>query len=72
MPPGVLVHFPEPDPPKIVDRPAERPARGEEYPPGWTVADYSLIQGDLDGEEYAYEVWVIALLAPSQATLFPQ
>jgi hypothetical protein len=32
--------------------------------PGWTVADYHLAMGDWDGEEFAYEVWVVPLLDP--------
>jgi hypothetical protein len=64
MPSRVLVHLPDPEPPKLADRPRERPARGEEYPRGWTVADYQLQRGTWDGEEYAYEVWVIPLLEP--------
>ena len=42
--------------------PERRPARGEEFPPGWTVADYNLARGDLDGEEFEYEVWVVPLI----------
>lgn len=62
MPSRVLVHLPPPEPPQLVDRPPRRPARGEEFPIGWTVADYQLERGDFAGEEYAYEVWVIPLL----------
>ena len=62
MPSRVLVHLPPPEPPQLVDRPPRRPARGEEFPIGWTVADYQLERGEFGGEEYAYEVWVIPLL----------
>lgn len=62
MPSRVLVHLPPPDPPRLAERPLKRPARGEEYPTGWTVADYQLEQGDWDGVEYAYEVWVVPLI----------
>jgi hypothetical protein len=62
MPSRVLVHPPPPDPPRLVDRPPRRPARGEEFPTGWTVADYQLERGEFEGDEYAYEVWVVALL----------
>lgn len=64
LPPRVLVHLPEPEPPQLVDRPLVRPARGEEFLPGWTVADYQLERGDFDGDESAYEVWVVPLLDP--------
>jgi hypothetical protein len=64
MPSRVLVHLPEPEPPTLVDRPPARPARGEEFPPGWTVADFHLVRGDWNGEEFAYEVWVVPLLDP--------
>ena len=62
MPSRVLVHLPPPEPPRLVDRPPRRPARGEEFPIGWTVADYQLERGEFAGEEYAFEVWVIPLL----------
>ena len=62
MPSRVLVHSPPPDPPRLVDRPPRRPARGDEFPTGWTVADYQLERGEFEGEEYAYEVWVVPLL----------
>ena len=62
MPSRVLVHLPPPEPPRLVDRPRRRPARGEEFPTGWTVADYQLERGEFAGEEYAYEVWVVPLL----------
>ena len=62
MPSRVLVHLPEPEPPQLVDCPPRRPARGEEFPTGWTVADYHLVVGDHDGETIEYEVWVIPLL----------
>ena len=58
----VLIHLPEPEPPQLVDGPPQRPARGEEFPTGWTVADYHLERRDLDGEEIAYEVWVVPLI----------
>ena len=63
MPSRVLLHLPPPEPPRLVDRPPRRPARGEEFPAGWTVADYQLERGEFAGEEYAFEVWVIPLLA---------
>jgi len=65
MPSRVLVHLPDPEPPTLADRPPQRPARGEEFPEGWTVADYQLQRGEWNGEEYAYEIWVIPLLAES-------
>ena len=55
----VLVHLPEPEPPLFVDAPPKRPARGEEFPEGWMVADYNLTLGDFEGREYDYEVWVV-------------
>jgi hypothetical protein len=64
MPSRILVHPPPPEPPHLVDRPPRRPARGEEFPVGWTVADYQLQRGEFEGEEYAYEVWVVPLLGP--------
>ena len=64
MPTRVLIHLPDPDPPQLVDRPDRRPARGEEFPTGWTCADYQLERGDFEGQEYAYEVWVVPLLEP--------
>ena len=60
----VLVHLPEPHPPALVDRPSTRPARGEEFPSGWMVADYNLALGDFEGREYAYEVWVVPFVEP--------
>ena len=62
MPSRVLVHWPDPEPPTLVDRPPNRPDRGEECPTGWIVANYSLIRGDWKNEEFAYEVWVIPRL----------
>ena len=59
MPSRVLVHLPDPRLPEVVQTPERRPARGEEFPPGWTVADYNLARGDLDGQEFEYEVWVV-------------
>jgi hypothetical protein len=60
MPSRVLVHFPEPDPPRVVDcMLSRRPARGEEFPEGFTVADYHLAIGELAGERFEYEVWVV-------------
>ncbi len=60
MPSRVLVHFPEPDPPRVVECPLpRRPARGEEFPAGYTVADFNLAVGDFQGERYAYELWVV-------------
>jgi hypothetical protein len=67
MPPRVVVHLPPPEPPQLADRPPHRPARGEEFPAGWTVADYQLQRGDLAGQEYEYEVWVIPLLDPGSS-----
>jgi hypothetical protein len=64
MPSRVLVHLPDPEPPRVVESPPRRPARGEEFPAGWTVADYNLAIGDHDGEVIAYEVWVVPLLDP--------
>jgi hypothetical protein len=63
MPSRVLVHLPPPEPPRLVDRPPRRPARGEEFPTGWTVADYQLERGEFGGYEYEFEVWVVPLLA---------
>ena len=63
MPSRVLVHLPPPEPPRLVDCPPRRPARGEEFPAGWTVADYQLERGEFAGEEYVFEVWVLPLLA---------
>ena len=57
----VLVHLPEPEPPTLVDRPPERPARGDEFPSGWKVADYNLALGEYGGRQYDYEVWVVPL-----------
>ena len=63
MPSRVLVHFPEPATPKVVDRsPPDRPAIGEEFLPGWKACDYNLVRGNWDGEEYRYEVWVMPRL----------
>ena len=64
MPSRVLIHLPDPEPPQLVDRPPLRPARGDEFPTGWTVADYQLERRDVDGEEIAYEVWVVPLIDP--------
>ena len=64
MPSRILVHLPDPEPPRVVEAPPRRPARGEEFPPGWTVADYNLAIGDFEGETIAYEVWVVPLLDP--------
>jgi len=71
MPSRVLVHPPPPDPPRLVDRPPRRPARGEEFPTGWTVADYQLERGEFAGEEYAYEVWVVPLLPVDEGPAMP-
>ena len=68
MPSRVLVHLPPPEPPLLVDCPPRRPARGEEFPAGWTVADYQLERGEFAGEEYAFEVWVIPLLARDEGS----
>lgn len=62
MPSRVLIHFPEPHPPRLVEGPPKRPARGEEFPVGWTIADYHLVRGDFQGEEYDYEVWITPLI----------
>jgi hypothetical protein len=62
VPPRVLVHLPHPEPPRLEALPQRRPARGEEFPPGWTVADYNLAVGDHEGEAVAYEVWVVPLI----------
>jgi hypothetical protein len=60
MPSRVLVIYPEPATPQVVDRAAEkRPIRGEEFPPGWRLCDYDLIRGEWNGEEYVYEIWVM-------------
>ena len=55
----VLVHLPEPDPPRLIDKPPRRPAVGEELFPGWTACDYSMIRGEFAGELYEYEVWAV-------------
>lgn len=55
----ILVHLPQPAPPRLIDKPATRPPIGEELLPGWKVCDYSLIRNDLGGEEYEYEAWVM-------------
>ena len=67
MPSRVLVHYPEPAPPTLVDRPEGKPVRGAEYPPGWTIADFNLVRGDWAGEEHASEVWVVPLVRDSVA-----
>ncbi len=59
MPQRVLVHLPPPDPPQIADRPPQRPARGEEFPTGYMVADYNLAIGVWNGEPIQWEVWVV-------------
>lgn len=59
MPSRILIHPPEPEPPRLVDRPPIRPSIGEELLPGWKACEYSLIRGDFDGEKYEYEVWVM-------------
>ena len=69
MPSRVLVHQPPPAPPELAAPPPRRPARGEEFPPGWTVADYNLVPGDFRGEEYDYEVWVVPLLDDTPRSL---
>ena len=72
MPSRVLVHLPAPEPPQVVGVPERRPARGEEFPTGWTVADYNLARGDFDGQEFEYEVWVVPLLEERESeTLTP-
>ena len=69
MPSRVLVQYPPPAPPELAESPPRRPARGEEFPPGWTVADYDAIPGDLGGEEYEYEVWVVPLIDDTPRSL---
>lgn len=59
MPSRVLVHLPEPQSPILVDRPPQRPQQGDEFPPGWTTADFNLVRGEHEREEYAYELWVL-------------
>src|SRR5262245_53764814 len=62
MPSRVLVHYPEPAPPKVEPLPdGERPAIGAEFLPGWKACDYNLARGEWDGEEYRYEVWVMPI-----------
>ena len=55
----ILVHLPEPNPPRLIDCPSRRPAVGEELLPGWKACDYSLIRNEFHGEPYEYEVWVM-------------
>ena len=64
MPSRILVHLPDPEPPRVVEAPpaSSCPRRG--VPPGSTVADYNLAIGDFEGETIAYEVWVVPLLDP--------
>jgi len=60
MPSRVLVHFPEPASPELVElSTSSRPTRGEEFPPGWTVCDLHLVPGELDGRQFAFEIWVM-------------
>ena len=60
MPSRVLVHLPEPATPTIADlSSSERPARGDEFPDGWTVCDYNLVAGVFEEEPYDFEVWVM-------------
>jgi hypothetical protein len=59
MPSRILIHPPEPDPPRLAALPPKRPAVGDLLLPGWKACDYSLIRGDFDGEEYEYEVWIM-------------
>jgi hypothetical protein len=69
MPSRVLVHFPEPAAPALVELSLpSRPNRGEEFPTGWTVCDLQLVPGELEGLEFAFEVWVMPRSAePSEA-----
>jgi len=69
MPSRVLVHYPEPAPPEVVDRPEGKPVRGTEYPPGWTIADFLLERREIDGVEIAYELWVVPLIQDEVADL---
>ena len=69
MPSRVLIHLPDPEPPQLVDLPPQRPARGEEFPPGCIVADYHLAIGEHQGEPIAYEVWVVPLIDVGDAKL---
>ena len=62
MPSRVLVIYPEPAPPKLEPAPvSERPTVGTEFSPGWKACDYRLEAGVWDGDEYAYEVWVMPI-----------
>jgi hypothetical protein len=69
MPSRVLVHFPEPAAPELVELSVpSRPKRGEEFPTGWTVCDLQLVAGELDGQAFAFEIWVMPRSAdPSEA-----
>jgi hypothetical protein len=60
MPSRLLIHIPSDSPSRVVDsRRHGRPAGGEESPPGSTGADHTLVAGDFEGEDYAYEVRVV-------------
>jgi len=59
MPSRVLVHFPEPAAPALVELSSPRPKRGDELPSGWTVCDLHLVRGEFEGREYRFEVWVM-------------
>jgi hypothetical protein len=61
MPTRVLIHRPNPEPPQLIDRPDRRPARGEEFPTGWMIADFNLAIGEWHGEPIAWEAWVVPL-----------
>jgi len=68
MPSRVLVHFPEPAAPVLVELSFARPTRGDEFPTGWTVCDLHLVSGEREGRAYAFEVWVMPRSAdPSEA-----
>src|SRR3954453_23194287 len=72
MPSRVLVHLPPPAPPQLVDRPPRRPTRGEEFPTGWTVADYQLERGEFEGGEYPSELWVVAFAPEDDRARYPR
>ena len=68
MPSRVLVHFPEPAAPGLVESPQSHPKRGDEFPTGWTVCDLHLVRGEFEGHEYRFEIWVMPRSAdPSEA-----
>jgi hypothetical protein len=60
MPSRALVHFPEPATPTIVELTlSARPARGDEFPAGWTVCEYNLVGDVYEGEQHDFAVWVM-------------